>query len=57
MALPIFAIFLKKVYADPEFGIMETDEFERPPNFNIELDCAKAKRENLRQDNYFNERY
>jgi len=43
MALPIFAIFLKKVYSDPEFGIMEADEFERPGNFNMELDCDKAK--------------
>jgi penicillin-binding protein 1A len=44
MALPVFALFLKKVYADPQFGIMEADEFERPANFNIELDCAKVKR-------------
>jgi penicillin-binding protein 1A len=35
MALPIMAIFLKKVYADPQFGIMEADEFERPANFNM----------------------
>jgi penicillin-binding protein 1A len=48
MALPIFAIFLKKVYNDPEFGIMEADEFERPGNFNMELDCDKVKRDNAR---------
>ena len=48
MALPIFAIFLKKVYNDPEFGIMEADEFERPANFNMELDCDKVKRNNSR---------
>jgi penicillin-binding protein 1A len=57
MALPIFAIFIKKVFADPQFGIMEADEFERPANFRIELDCEKAKKENTRRDNYIRERY
>ena len=50
MALPIMAIFLKKVYADPQFGIMEADEFERPANFNMELDCDKVKRSNSHGD-------
>ena len=57
MALPIFAIFLKKVYSDPELGIMEADEFERPSGFNMELDCEKLKRESLRRDNQLRERY
>lgn len=39
IALPIFAIFLKKIYSDPQFGIMEADVFERPAGFNIELNC------------------
>ncbi|MFZ0281656.1 MAG: transglycosylase domain-containing protein [Bacteroidales bacterium] len=50
MALPVFAIFLKKVYSDPQFGIMEADVFDRPAGFNVELDCNKVKRENSRQD-------
>jgi penicillin-binding protein 1A len=57
MALPIFAIFLRKIYNDPEFGILETEEFERPANFNIELDCDKVKRENSRRDNPIRDRY
>jgi penicillin-binding protein 1A len=57
MALPIFAIFLRKVYDDPQFGIMETDEFERPVNFNMELDCEKVKRESSRKDNPLRDRY
>jgi len=57
MALPIMAIFLKKVYADPQFGIMEADEFERPSNFNIDLDCDKIKRTNSRGDNSRRVRY
>jgi penicillin-binding protein 1A len=57
MALPVFAIFMKKVYEDPQFGIMEADEFERPVNFNMELDCEKAKRNNSRGDNLRRIRY
>jgi penicillin-binding protein 1A len=57
MALPVMAIFLKKVYADPQFGIMEADEFERPSNFNMELDCDKLKRTNSRGDNSRRVRY
>jgi len=57
MALPIFAIFLKKVYSDPEFGILEADEFERPGNFNMELDCDKAKRNNSRGESSRRVRY
>ncbi|MCX6321187.1 MAG: penicillin-binding transpeptidase domain-containing protein, partial [Bacteroidia bacterium] len=57
MALPIMAIFLKKVYADPQFRIMEADEFERPVDFNWELDCDKVKKENSRKDNSRRERY
>ncbi len=57
MALPIFAIFLKKVYSDPQFGIMEASEFERPANFNMELDCDKLKRESSRRLNIKKERY
>jgi penicillin-binding protein 1A len=57
MALPVFAIFLRKVYDDPQFGIMEADEFEIPSNFSIEMDCDKAKRENSRRGNYIREKY
>jgi penicillin-binding protein 1A len=57
VALPIFALFLKKVYADPELGIMEADEFERPSGFNMELDCEKVKRESSRRDNPLRNRY
>ncbi|MCU0379458.1 MAG: penicillin-binding transpeptidase domain-containing protein, partial [Bacteroidales bacterium] len=57
MALPIMAIFLRKVYNDPHFGIMETDEFERPANFNMELDCDKVNRENVRRGGYQRVRY
>jgi penicillin-binding protein 1A len=57
MALPIMAIFLKKLYADPQFGIMEAEEFERPAGFDVELDCNKAKRESFGRDSYISGRY
>jgi penicillin-binding protein 1A len=57
MALPIFAIFLRKVYNDPEFATLETDEFERPSGFNLELDCDKVKRTSTRRDNPLRDRY
>jgi penicillin-binding protein 1A len=57
MALPIMGKFLKKVYADPQFGIMEADEFEIPSNFNIELDCNKVKKASSRGDNSRRVRY
>jgi len=57
VALPIFAKFLKKVYADPALGILESDEFERPSGFTLELDCDKVKRESSRRDNPLRDRY
>lgn len=43
MALPIFAEFLKRVYADPEFSHLSEEKFETPPGFSMELDCEKVK--------------
>ena len=36
---------------------MQSDEFERPAGFSIELDCDKAKRESSRRGGYVRERY
>ena len=36
---------------------LEADEFERPSDFNWELDCDKVKKENSGRDNYRRERY
>ena len=52
IALPIFALFLKKIYSDPQFGIMEADMFERPAGFNQELDCDKLKKVTNKRSNY-----
>ena len=39
MALPIYAEFLKRVYADSTLGITMEDEFERPLDFYVNMDC------------------
>ena len=57
MALPTFGIFLKKLYADPEFASMVEDEFEKPAGFNMELNCDKVNKETIRKDNYYQEKY
>lgn len=41
LALPIFANFLKKVYADPSLGITTRELFKRPPGA-ASLDCDDA---------------
>jgi penicillin-binding protein 1A len=40
MALPVFGLFLQKVYADPDLNISPEDEFEKPKNFHMNLDCG-----------------
>jgi penicillin-binding protein 1A len=44
MALPIWAMFMKKVYEDKEL-ILNRGDFEKPVDFNIELDCSKFETE------------
>jgi penicillin-binding protein 1A len=53
MALPIWAIYMKKVYADPSLGISQ-GEFDKPlKDVMIEFDCEKYDRE--RQNGMFNQ--
>ena len=41
MALPIFGLYMQKVYADSTLTVTTDDKFEEPLNFSIELDCDK----------------
>jgi len=42
MALPIWAIFMSKIYEDENNGIKKSDTFEKPNGrISIELDCSK----------------
>jgi hypothetical protein len=36
---------------------MEADEFERPANFNVDLDCDRVKKDRSRRDKSTRERY
>ncbi len=40
-ALPIWGYFMKKCYEDPELQVSK-DDFERPENFSIKVDCYSA---------------
>ena len=39
MALPIYGLFMQKVYADSTLDVLVEDIFEKPPGFNLVLDC------------------
>ena len=42
MALPIWGMYMKSCYTDEALGISK-DDFEKPANLSIEVDCAKWK--------------
>ena len=50
-ALPIWAIFIKKVYADPKLGIRADATFTEPPNFD---DCDVSDKNSLDRANESN---
>ncbi len=43
-ALPIWGYFMKKCYQDPDL-LISKDEFERPENFSIKVDCYSAPKQ------------
>ncbi|MGO3717888.1 MAG: penicillin-binding protein 1A [Mesonia hippocampi] len=45
MALPIWGIYMNKVYEDESLNVSKAD-FEAPEELTIEVDCEKAKKEN-----------
>jgi penicillin-binding protein 1A len=49
MALPVFGIFLNKLFADPQFTDMTNNTFEEPASFNAELDCDKVKSQSTKK--------
>jgi len=50
MSLPIYAEFMKKVYADSTLGITQEDEFNRPLDFYVDLDCPNIEESNTRSE-------
>ena len=48
MALPIWALYMKKIYADPEIGISQNEVFEKPlQDLSFEIDCAQNDVEDI----------
>jgi penicillin-binding protein 1A len=47
MALPIWAHYMQKVYADSTLGITQEDLFEEPADFNVVLDCDKYEPDDM----------
>ncbi len=43
MALPVYGLFMQRVFADPELNISPLDTFEEPENFNMDLDCGDSQ--------------
>lgn len=42
MALPIWALFYKKVVADGKLGISESDSFSAPSGYSVDMGCSGA---------------
>lgn len=48
MALPIWAMYMQKLYDDPEINISKA-EFEKPDNLSVEINCEKASSQEMEQ--------
>ncbi len=59
MALPIWGIFMKKVFEDGTLGVRTTDQFVAPSGWSLSLDCdgsdADATQGMQQEQNYFEE--
>lgn len=50
MALPIWALYMKNVYADKSLGYSDEEKFERPERIEIETDCARYSKAQGEED-------
>ncbi len=65
MALPSYALYMQKVYADESLDITPEDTFEKPVNFNINMNCQDIqdapkkdqKKKNENNDTFENEEF
>lgn len=57
MALPIYALFLDKVYKDARLGISPTDQYDKPLLYgNVDFDCDNKKGKKpkeINEDDFF----
>jgi penicillin-binding protein 1A len=52
MALPIYGLFMKKIYENTALGITQEDVFEIPPDFNVHINCNVATQRGENTDEY-----
>jgi penicillin-binding protein 1A len=50
--LPIWGYFYKKVLADPTLGITEQQEFIRPLDFSVNMNCGDEEERDSSSDYY-----
>jgi len=50
MSLPIWALFMQKVYEDPQIGLPQDDVFERPAGMQPLLNCDDEEDRIIRED-------
>ena len=54
MALPIWGLYYKKLYADPKLNV-SMEAFDKPENLSIEIDCSKSNDTEQNLDNSIDE--
>lgn len=52
MALPIWALYMKKLYSDPELTYSTEATFEKPEKLSVEIDCSKYEQGNGQSINF-----
>jgi penicillin-binding protein 1A len=57
MALPIYALFMQKVYADNSLGITQTDVFEAPPGMAPIPNCSDVVEQNVGDEYYWEDEW
>ncbi len=51
MALPIWALYMKQVYADSTLGYSMDEKFVKPQSFNMNLDCKQYDKQHENPNN------
>lgn len=52
MAMPIFALYMQKIYSDSTLHVTRKDKFEKPINFSVNLDCENMESQNNSEEEY-----
>jgi penicillin-binding protein 1A len=46
MALPIWALYMEKVYSNPNLPYTQEDKFEKPDKMDVIIDCEEWEKQN-----------